>query len=787
MRALDRKLLRDLGALKGQAAAIAVVIAAGVMTLIVTVTTVDSIRLSQERFYQDFQFADIFADLKRAPDRIAERAAGITGVNLVETRVQAPVRLEVPGFADPVRGRLISIPDGRQPNINRLYVREGTLPESGRSDRVAVSEPFAQAHGLRPGDRLTAIVNGRLETLTISGVVLSPEFVYQLGPADLMPDYERFGVLWMNRRALGNAFDMDGAFNSLVLTLQSGAAQASVIDALDALLAPYGGVGAYSRDDQVSHRILSQEIEQLEVTAIILPAIFLGVSGFLLSVLMSRIIRTQRQVIAVLKAFGYGSGDIARHYGLLTGGMVLGGSLLGVAAGAWAADGLAQVYMEYFRFPELSFRLQPRVVTLGVAVAGGAAMLGTFRAVYGAVSLAPAIAMRPPAPETFRGSRLTDSRLGRLLGHATRIILRNLARHPLKAGLSILGIALSAALMLVGSFQFNAIDRLIDTQYRLVMKMDLIVHFTEPTPERAAAELRQYPGVRHVETFRSVPVRLVNGRRDYRTALQGMDAAPGLRALIDADHRHIVLPAEGLVLTDYLADHLGLKPGDPVRVEIMEGHRRTVSAPLAGTVSEPLGVSAYMERRALNRLMREGAAVSGAWLLADAHSRDALFSRLWDLPRVAGVGLISESEENIRAYIEDTTLIAMGIMLILAASIAFAVVYNNARIAFAERERELATLRVLGFTRTEVAWILVGEIGLLTLAAIPAGWLIGTSFAWLLTEAIAIDMFRVPFIITHQTYAFAAAGVLGASVVSVLLIARRLHRLDMVSALKTVE
>lgn len=787
MRTLDRKLLRDLSILKGQVVAIAVVIAAGVMTLIVAVTSVDAISLSQKRFYDGYHFAQVFADLKRAPEPVAERLRAIPGVNQVTTRVRAPVRLTVPDYADPVRGLLLSVPDGRQPDLNRLHLRAGSLPEPGRSDHAVISEPFAEAHGLKPGARLSAVINGRLEALTVSGVALSPEFVYQVSPSDLMPDYKRYGILWMNREALGAAFDMDGAFNNVVLTLQAGAAEKPAIDAVDAILARYGGIGAHGRGDQLSHRWLSDEIDQLRITAMVLPAIFLGVAGFLLNILMGRIVRTQRQQVAVIKAFGYSNREIARHYGLLTGLIVLAGTTPGVVLGAWAADGLASVYMEYFRFPEMSFRLQPRVILLGTAVAAAAALLGTMRAVRAATRLPPAEAMRPPAPERFRAGRLEHTVLGRLLDQPSRIILRNLSRHPLKVSLSVLGVGLSAALLLVGSYQFAAIDHLLDVQYRLVMGMDVNVAFTEPTPEHAAAELRHAPGVQYVETFRSVPVRLVNGGRDYRTTILGMDAMPRLRGLLDADYRPVPVPPEGLLLTSYLAEYLGIAPGDSLQVEVLEGHRRTVAAELAGVVDEPVGVSAYMERRALNRLTREGPVISGAWLLADESWKQSLYESLSEMPRVAGIGLISESRREFRNYIADTALVIMGIMLMLAASIAFAVVYNNARIAFAERERELATLRVLGFTRAEIAWILIGEMAVLTLLAIPVGWVLGTALALLLNQAISTDLFRIPFVIPLRIYAFAAAGVLAAASLSILAMVDRLRRLDVVSALKTVE
>lgn len=787
MLTLHRKLVRDLGALKGQVAAIAVVIAAGVMTLMIAVTSLDAIRLSMERYYAEHQLADVFASLSRAPEALAHRLAEIPGVNQLETRVIAPVRLEVPGFADPVRGILLSIPDGRQPRLNRLYLRAGQLPDTGRPDQILVSEPFAEAHGLQIGDRLRVIIRGRYEDLSIAGIALSPEFVYQVAPTDLLPDYERFAVMWMNRRALGNAFGMDGAFNNVIASLQAGADAAPVIERMDRMLAPYGGIGAHDRMDLISHRMLIEEIGQLRVMAVVLPGVFLGVSAFLLSVLMGRIVGTQRQQIAVIKAFGYSDRDLAGHYALLTAMIVAIGVALGVALGLWAGDAMAALYAEYFRFPELVSRLQARVVLLAIMVSALAAGLGTWRSVSSAIRLPPAEAMRPPAPPQFHQGWVDQSALGRRLAQTTRIILRNLGRHPLKSALTVAGISLSASLLLLGHYQFSAVSHVIDLQYRTVLKMDTHVSFIEPTSRRVLSELRALPGVRYAEGYRSVPVRVVNGHRGERTSLLGLPERPALRGLIDRQYRPIELPAEGLFLTRFLAEDLGLAVGDPVIIEVMEGQRRVLELPLAGVVDEPIGLSAYMNIAALNRLMREGPAISGAWLLTDSAQRSELYERLWDAPRVAGIGLISEAEDGFRGYLEDTVLAMMAILLLLAGSITFALVYNNARIAFAERARELATLRVLGFSRAQVGWVLIGEIALLTVLAIPPGWLLGTLFSWLLSLAFDMDMIRVPFHMAHQSFAFAAAGVIAASSVSVVLIAGRLRRLDMVEALKGVE
>ncbi len=785
VKAIHRKLFRDLWELKGQVAAISVVLGAGVMVLILAVTILDAVSLSKDRFYQTHNFAHVFCDLKRAPEFVSSRLEEVPGVSAVQTRVAAPVRLEVPGFEEPVRGRVLSIPDGDQPLLNSLYLRRGSLPDPDQPGQAVISEPLAQAHSLEPGDELRAIIRGRLETLTISGVALSPEFVYQLGPADLIPDHQRFGVLWMNRRDLEAAFDMQGAFNSALVSLRAGTHEASVLDALDEILAPYGGVGAYGREDQVSHRFLQDELDQLRVMAVILPLIFLGVAAFLLSVLLSRIISTQRRQIAVLKAFGYTNQEIGLHYILFSGLIVTWGCILGVVLGLWAAGELAALYGEYFRFPELVFRLRPRILALAVFVALTAALLGIFREVRGAVRSPPAEAMRPPAPESFSRGAFQGPVWNRILDQTGRIILRNLARKRFKAVMSVLGIALSGSLLLLGSYQFGSVDHMLDTQYRLVQKMDVHLVFTESVHEQARRELEVLPGVLFVETYRNVPVRLRYGQRDYRTTIMGMEQKPALRGILDRNYSPVKLPLQGLVLTDYLAGHLGVEPGDRLQVEIMEGRRRNVEMEVARLVQEPIGVGAYMERRALNRVMREGPAVSGAWLLTDHTLHFELYEHLWDTPAIAGIGVTSQAEANIRGYIQDTALGFMAVLLVMAGSIAFAVVYNNARIAYEERYRELATLRVLGLTRMEVGWILVGEILVVTLAAIPLGWLLGAGFAYGLNQALSTDFFRLPFVLEPGVFAFSAAGVLLATFLSVLLMLRRLRRLDMVEALKT--
>ena len=729
MRALHRKLWRELWGMRGQALAIAAVIVSGVSTLVMSLTALDSLEQTRDAYYRDYGFADVFASLKRAPLDLAGRIAALPGVDQAETRVVAAARLEVEGFAEPVTGQIVSIPDHGHQRLNRLHLRAGRLPESARADEVVLHETFSEAHGLRPGDRITAIINGRRQALAVVGVALSPEYVYQIAPGALLPDYQRYGVLWMAHTPLATAYDLDGAFNDVTLRLRPDAVEADVVTRLDDLLEPYGGTGAIGRDDQLSHHFLREELRQLQTTATVFPLIFLGVAAFLLNVVVSRLIATQRDQIGILKAFGYGNPAIGWHYLQLVLLVALAGVAGGVALGIWFGKGLAGVYAAFYRFPSLQFVLRPGVVGIALAVAGGAVLTGTLHAVRRATRLPPAEAMRPESPVAYRATLLERAGLQRLLSQPSRMIARHIERRPVRSLLSVTGIALACGVMIVGNFQQGAIDFMIDVQFGLSQRDDLSVGFVEPVDTRSLAELRSLPGVSRVEGQRVAAVRLRFEHRSFRTAIQGIDPGSTLLRVLDDRLRPIEIPPDGLLLTDHLAAVIGVAPGDRVRVEVLEGRRVQRDVPVVAVTTQFVGVGATMDRAAMNRLLQEGDVVSGALLTVDRRDRQRVYDRLKEMPRVAGV-LVHES--SIQAFFESMAgmvLYFSSIATLLGATIVFGVVYNTARIALSERSRELASLRVLGFRHDEIAYILLGELTVLTLAGIPLGFLVGRGSA----------------------------------------------------------
>ena len=787
MRALDHKLLRELWQLRGQALAIALVIGAGMAAVLMSISTLDSLQTTRSLYYRDYGFAEVFASLKRAPETLSEQIAAIPGVERVATRVTAPARLEIEGFTDPVAGLLVSAPRPGRAELNRLYLRAGRLMDPLRDDEVVIGDAFAEAHGFLPGDRLGIIINGRREQLRIVGIALSPEFVYQIGPGAIFPDFARFGVLWMDQDVLATAYDMDGAFNNIALTLARGARETEVIDRLDALLERYGGLGAYGREDQTSHQFLSEEFKQLEQMGRTFSVIFLGVSAFLLNMVMNRLVGTQREQIATLKAFGYSSAAVGVHYAKLVIAIVLLGIAAGVAAGVWLGQGLSHVYMEYYRFPYLHYQLRPGIVIGATLVTSVAALLGTLFAVRRAVRLPPAQAMRTEPPPLYRATVVERLGIQRWLSQPSRMILRHIERRPFKSALSVFGIALAGGIVIAGTFMTDSVDFIVEAEFRMAQREDIAISFVDATSYRALHELAALPGVTRVEPMRAVPVRLHHGHRSYRTVLQGLAADADLHRTLDTNLEPLSFPPQGIVLTEYLGTLLDVKPGEALTVEVLDGDRPVREVAVAGHVQQYIGVGGYMDLDALNRLLREGRVVSGAYLAVDEDQREEVYERLKVMPRVASVQVQENSIRNYYASIGDLLLTFVSFISGLAGAITFGVVYNSARITLSERSRELASLRVLGFTRGEIAYILLGELALLTLAAIPLGFLVGRAMAAHFIGNIHQELFRVPLILNADTYALSAVVVLVSALISGLIVRRRLDRLDLVAVLKTKE
>lgn len=784
MRALNRKLVRDLWRLRGQVIAIALVVASGVALLVMSLGTLHSLRSTANAYYERYRFADVFATVKRAPLRIAERVAALPGVQAVETRITGISNLDIPGFGEPVTGQLVSIPERQPPLLNQLVLRRGRSVEPGRPDEVVLSEPFAEAHRLEPGDSISAVIRGHKRKLRVVGLALSPEYVYSIGPGALMPDDRRFGVLWMGREALAAAFDLDGAFNDLSLTLLRGVDSASVIEQLDRLLGRYGGIGAYARADQLSNWFLSSEMKQLETMSGILPTIFLGVAAFLTNMMVARLVAIERSEIGLLKAFGYGNRAIAWHYAKFVIAMGTLGIIVGFALGSWLGRYNTELYAEFYRFPFLLYRPSPGVYATAAVISLAVALAGAATAVRRAAALPPAEAMQPPAPTRYARGVLSD---GRMLDEPTRILLRHALRWPARSAMTGFGIAMAVAVLIVSMQWMDSIDHIIDVYFHQAQRQDITMGLAEAQASTALRDVDHLPAVLAAEPVRWVRARLRSGPRAKRVAIEGVRPDARLNLAYDASGRVIDIPPKGLVLSTKLAEILEVKRGDAVTVEILEGRRRIERIPVVELFETYIGTPVYMDLAALNRLMRERPMMSGAQVRIDPSRERALFAKLKETPRVEAVVLRRTLVDSFEETMAETVMIFISFFVGFAGTLAFGVVYNSGRIALSEQGRELATLRVLGFSIGEVSYILLGEVMLLILVGMPVGCFAGYGLAWAIARAFDTELYRIPFVVEGATIGMAIVITLAVTAGSLAIVRRRLQKLDLIAVLKTRE
>ncbi len=786
MQAIDKKLLRDFGRLWAQGLAIALVLAAGITVIIMSIGMSRALNESREAYYAQNRFAHIFAGARRAPDSLARDIRAIPGVLEVETQVRGHATLDIPGRTKPASGHLISYDPARPPALNIPILRSGRWPE--RPGEVVVNEPFAEANDFRLGTVFSVNLNGRKREVRITGTALSPEFIYTIGPGALVPQNESYGILWLPHEVLDAAFNMDGAFSHVSLALLPGTQTDDVTDALDQLLKPYGGTSSFDRSLQQSNAFLDAEITQLEVLAYILPPVFLGISIFLVNLVVGRIVLLERAEIGLMKAIGYSSWDICLHYLMLAGLIALVGIAIGVVAGSWLAHATATLYARYFDFPFLVFGVPSSIYAASALLALAATSLGASRSAIHAARLAPAIAMSPPAPPNFRRS-IFDRAIDAIgFSQPARMILRSLTRWPLRAATTLFGVALAVAILVASSFFPDAIDDIIDKAFYQSNRQDVLLLFDPDVPLSGIADVRRLPGVLQVEPQQYHAAILRHGHLEKRLAVSTVSPKNDLARVVD-DAGSVVAPdATGLLISERLATALDVRVGDTITTTFETGLRETFEIPVSGVVIQYFGLGAYLDHEHLNRLFRQDPRMSTVNVtLADPIYPEAFEEAVKELPGVMGTIDMTQNRMSFSDTISQNILIVTTIYAILGSIITVGVCYNAARIQLSQRARELASLRILGFSKFDVAKVLVGEVMILVILAQPLGWWFGAEIARWMTEGFSSDLYAIPLVLKPSTYATASLIVLAAAVISTLIVARRLGQLDLIAVMKTRE
>lgn len=784
---LNQKLLRDIWIIKGQVAAITLVMAAGIAIFIIMFGVLDSLKLTRDTYYDRYQFADVFASLKRAPEAVKDRINEVPGVSIAQSRVVFGVTLQMESLLEPATGKIISLPDSSPALLNKLYLREGRMLYPNEENAILADESFVKAHELSLGDNITVIMNGFRRTLKIVGVALSPEYVYSIAPGALMPDSKRFGVFWMSRRSLEAAVNMKGAFNDIAIKLEMNANIESVLTQVDTVLKPYGGLISFAREDQISHFFVANELKQLQSMGSLVPVIFLSVAAFLINVVMSRQIATQREQIGMLKAVGYSNQEISLHYLKMVLVITTLGAIIGLSLGAWMGSGMIEMYTQFFHFPILKYNFSLEVMILSVFSCVLAAVIGTLFAINNAAKLPPAEAMRPESPAIFKKSLLERIGIHQYLSFTSRIILRQIERRPIRTIMSSIGIAFALGILIFSFFMKDSMDYLMDVQYSMTQREDINIGFVESKSSKALEEIRTIPGVLMVEPIRRVPVYFKHHHFKKRGSIMGLIEKPKLRRVIDENLAPVNMPDQGVILNKTLARILQLKVGDIVEVEVLEEKRQTLKIPVSGITQEFIGLGAFMNIVQLNKMLDSRPKITGASLFVDQNHSAQLYKKLKEIPAIIGLNITSVLRQIFEDIMAENLLKMMATNVMFASFISFGIIYNTARITISERSRELASLRVLGLTRAEVAYILFGELGFITLLSLPIGIFLGYSMSVGMTQSMDSELFRIPVYLKKSTYGYAVLIVLLSAMISFYLVWRQVNSIDLVSAQKGVE
>jgi len=789
---LDRKLLRELRASWLLLTAIVSIIAVGVACYVSMGATYHNLTEAQHRYYRQCRMADFWIDLKKVPLAELDALAELPGVAAIRPRIGFFATVDLEHVTKPLNGMVLSLPDRREPVINNVVLQRGGYFTDRRENEVIVNEALAARHGLEPGDWIRLVLNNRRQELFIVGTAISSEFVYLLPPGGLAPDPEHFGVFYLKQTYAEDVFDFDGAANQVVGHLAPHVRDhpRQVLDRAERLLAPYGVFATTPLEDQASHKFLSQEIQGLWVFAIILPCIFLAVAALVLNVLLRRLAQQQRTVVGTLKALGYADRQVFVHFlkfGLAVG---LGGGLAGCALGYWMADGYTQMYSKIYEFPELRSRFYPSLVAICVAISLGCAVVGSLQGTRTVLRLKPAEAMRPKPPKS--GGAILLERVGWLWGRLSsgwRMVLRDVVRARTRTIAGVFATAMGSAVLVCGFMLADASYYLIDYQFKWILRSDVDLSFKDERGEDVLLEAAALPGVDLAEPIFNVACTFSNGPYRRKGAITGI--APDARLTIprNRDAVPVGVPPGGLVMSRKLAEVLHLRQGDVVTVQPIKGLRRRHRVPVVRLSDSFFGTAVYADIHYLSRLVNEEFALSGVQLAVDRRPEReaALYRELKRMPALEAVSARRDMVENLDKILVENMGIFISGLVLFAGVVFFGSILNASLISLAERQREVATLRVLGYGPWQIGALLLRESMIVTLAGTLLGMPIGYGLSVLTAVAYNTELFRFPVVATPGTWVWTLLlailfGLAAHAVVQIVV-----HRMDWLEALQAKE
>ena len=792
VKTLDRKLLREVRTHLGMLLAVTSIIAVGVANLVMMVSSYMNLSEAKRLYYAQCRMADFSIELKKVPLAELSALAAMPEVAEIRPRIQQYVTVDIDGVAEPLGGQVLSLPDRRRPMIDDIVIRQGSYFSDRRENEVIVNEEFARVHRLRPGQWIRLLLNNQQQELFIVGTAISSEYVYLLAPGAIAPDAKHFGIFYLKQSYAEDVFDFQGSANQVLGRLSAVAhgSPREVLRRAEDMLSSYGVFSTTPLADQPSNKFLTQEIQGLRSFGFVAPAMFVAVAALVLNVLLGRLAQQQRTVIGTLKALGYSDLQVFWHF--LKFGLIIGvlGGLLGCGLGWWLAAAMTAIYRKFFQFPELANHFHFGVHATGMLVSIGFAVLGSARGSRTALRLHPAQAMRPAPPRS--GGAIFLEHFGRLwqsLGSGWRMVLRNVLRSRFRTAACIFAAAMGASVLINGFMMQLSIDHLIDFQFEQVMRSDVDLTFKDERGQEALSEAAALPGVDRAEPVLYVACNFINGVHRKKGSITGLLGHATLTVPRDVEGRPIRIPAHGLVVNRTLADALHVRRGDLLGVQPIKGQRRLQYVPVVAIADSYLGTSVYADIEYLSRLIDEELALSGVQLATDQapESRAALYRALKQMPALQAVSERAKMIKSLRETVLDNQEIITGIIVLFAGVMFFGSILNASLVSLAERQREVATLRVLGYGPWEVGSLLLRESMITTLVGTTLGMPLGYLLTVMIATAYSSDLFRMPVITSPGLWMLTFMCALAFGLITHLFVQRAISTMDWLDALKTQE
>ncbi|MBM3153837.1 MAG: ABC transporter permease, partial [Chloroflexi bacterium] len=673
---LHLKLLRDIKSAKIQYGAVAFIIFLGITIFICGYEAYLNLDISYNSYFDRLNMGDYWISVDEIDNRAVRQLNEIPGVAAIG-RIRGDVNVDMGGeTGEKVAGHVISLPSLHLPDVNLVQIESGGYfsPEFGRE--ILVENHFADYHKIQPGDWLTLEYQGVKAKFRVMGIVVSPEYLWVTKSAqDAMPSPRTFGVFFMPESTAEQIFGMDGKSSELVLRVAPGVDRGKVLDRVKGILRRHDIGRITSKDDPVKVRareidiirgvrtaymtarkdlpsvqLLRQDLEGFAMLAFLFPLLFLTMASLSIYVLLSRLVESQRIQIGLMRAIGYSRSSILFHYmgfALVVG---IAGSLTGVIAGHLLANGLTEMYVSQLNIPSMIVITHWGVIVVGILIGMGIPLVAGLLPAWSTLSIQPAEAMRPAIPAS--GNRIVMRTLAFLLGpfpYVLKVPLRNIFRNVRRSLFMASGVASAVILILVSMSFVDAVDSTFDMQFNVVQKYDAFVYLQGVGAASTATYIGNLKGVKETEAVLEMPYRVRYGGNTVDTSIAGFPAGSSMYWLVGEDGRRIDVTNDGVLIPISYKERLGAEVGDTVQLEPLVGTVGETEKKLAGYVQTAVGARAFMPLREVQKLQHNLGAATGIFVKFDGLPSADLLKRMYDMPQVASVELVSDT----RALIDE--------------------------------------------------------------------------------------------------------------------------------------